>query len=204
MKTILVVLSTFIILGCSSTIIKKEFTHPVSSKKIYYKGASKKNDGQYYINNNGKKQIILESYFRYGPWIQWYGEYVAGIVVSSANIYSLYFYDLKNNKLSKEYSFIIYIDEDKNNVICAADGCLIMYNIFTNTLVKEFEFDEPLIYDHFDEELGEDLYYKQLYGQNQLSHLDNYDIKKPDEDTLIIRYNLSGTVELKGEFVYKY
>ncbi|MHC6203684.1 hypothetical protein ACYULU_10880 [Breznakiellaceae bacterium SP9] len=191
--------------GNYNVIIEKEFTHPISRKKIFYKGEPSHGKGQYYIYDGENKKIILERHFRYGPWIQWYGEYLAGIFVSSANIYSLCFYDLKNNTLSKEYSFILYIDEDHNSVICAEDGCLDMYNIFTNTLIKEFKFDSPLVWDHFDEELGIDLYYNQLFHQGELSHRDKYDIQKPDKDTLIIKYELLGrAVELKGEFVYRY
>jgi hypothetical protein len=185
--------------GFFDTVIEKEFVHPVSNYKLYYTGENTQGEGQYWIWDNNDKEVILKAYFRYGPMIKWHGEYLVEINCSAANIGGAYFYDYKRKLVSDHYSFYFYLDLDKDTVICFDDGCLIMYNIFTNGQMAVFEFDE-VPYEYFDEESRTKL---NISRKPTLGEVENgdYNIVKPDQDTLVINYDIRGS---KGNFVYEY
>jgi hypothetical protein len=194
------------------TVVEKEFTHPISGNKIYYTGPMEKSIGQYWLNTNGHKQIIVETHFRYGPMVKWYGEYIVELIASSANIPASYYFNFESNTLSTHYSWSLHIDTDFNNIIIIESGCLSMYNIKTNEKIKDFEFEKIQVDKYFDEQLNEELFAYRHPTDNELAVNGKYKIYKPNKETLIIEYHIKGTAgyngdyayELEGSFVYGY
>jgi hypothetical protein len=56
------------------------------------------------VYNNNKREVILETYIRYGPKIIWHGENIAEIIVPTGSPFThSYFYDFEDNQISSSY-----------------------------------------------------------------------------------------------------
>jgi hypothetical protein len=50
---------------------------------LYYEGADGWGGGNYYVINEGKKQIICGKYNRWSPVVQWYGDDIVEIWIGA-------------------------------------------------------------------------------------------------------------------------
>jgi hypothetical protein len=119
------------------------FKNNVSGNEIYYTGSYYRGNGCFWIKNNGTKQIVLETYIRYGPTIRWHSENIAEIFIPTGSPFRhSYFFDFLDNKISDAYMFPIYLDPEKNLVILINEGCLDVYDFKNNMFIRRYTFDE--------------------------------------------------------------
>jgi hypothetical protein len=120
-------------------LIETSFVSPNAKNEIFYSGAYR-GDGLLWVNLNGNKTEIIETYFRYSPWISWHGENIAEIVIptGSPSTHS-YYYNFTENTLSDEYAFPMYYDVDQNFLLTWGEEYFELYDLKTNTLIKTYK-----------------------------------------------------------------
>jgi hypothetical protein len=190
----------------SDEIVEKIFGNKISENKIYYTGVLYRGKGTFWVYANDEKLIVLDTDIRYGPMIKWHGEHLAEIYIPTGSPFRhSYFLDFRDNFLSDAYGFIIYVDKDYDNIIELGDGCLNMFNLRNNTLIKRFVFNKIFVEKYFAEEHGQEVFAYRLISANELLINGKYDIQKINRNTLIIKYDIkSSDHETSGEFVYEY
>jgi hypothetical protein len=118
-------------------IVERLFENKESNTRIYYIGANYRGNGVFWIYNNGVKNIILETYIRYGPAIIWHGGNIAEIIIPTGSPFThSFFFDFEDYMLSENYSFPIYFDIENKAIIVWGNEDFELYDIKTNELVK--------------------------------------------------------------------
>ena len=119
--------------------IEIKFVNPVSGFEIYYSGYAYMGEGNFWIMDNGEKNIILETYLRYGPEIVWHGENTAEILHRSAPPgYSSSYFNFKNKRLSQTYHAPLYFDIDNNALLVWGKDDFELWDISDDTLIRTF------------------------------------------------------------------
>jgi hypothetical protein len=119
------------------TIFETEFANNLGNV-IYYSGALEQGFGKFWIYEDNIKRIILETYTERRPMVIWHNEYLAEIPLGFDTITSYYF-DFRDNTISKPYYFPMHIDLKNNYVIILGVEGLDVYNIKTNELIQEYK-----------------------------------------------------------------
>jgi hypothetical protein len=120
-------------------VVEKIFENKTSRRKIYYTGAEYRGNGVFWIENNGTRNVVLNTHIRYGAKIIWHGNDIAEIPVPTGSPFThSYYYDFLDGLLSASYSFPIYYDVDNNVVLIWGNEDFELYNTKTNELLKTY------------------------------------------------------------------
>jgi len=97
-----------IIINTNDLIIEKIFENK-KGNRIFYTGAENNGNGIFYVQRNGNKIIILETYIKYDSRIIWHGENIAEIIIPTGSPFThSYYYNIFENNLSGIYYFPMY------------------------------------------------------------------------------------------------
>ena len=125
----------------NNTITEKLFRNTKSGNEIYYTGAECRGGGIFWIDRNGKKTIILETYIRYGPRVIWHDRDTIEICLPTGSPFThSYFYDFKNGALSDRYDFPVYYDADNKVLLIWGKEDFELYDIKNNQLIKQYNY----------------------------------------------------------------
>ncbi len=120
-------------------ITEKVFKNSVSGNEIYYTGANYRGPGIFWINDGGRKTIILETHIRYGPRIIWHDGYTVEICIPTGSPFThSYFYDFEKGILSDRYDFPVYYDPDYKVLLIWGEQDFELYDIKTNLLINQY------------------------------------------------------------------
>lgn len=121
------------------TIVVRLFENQESNRRIYYTGANYRGRGVFGVDNNGVRNIILETGIRYGPAIFWHGGNIAEIIIPTGSPFThSFFYDFEDNRLSSSYYFPMYYDIDNKVILVWGDEDLELYDIKTDELLRTY------------------------------------------------------------------
>jgi len=86
------------IIDKNDLIIEKIFENNIGNK-IFYMGAENHGNGIFYIQHNGNRTVILETYIRYDSRIIWHGENIAEIIIPTGSPFThSYYYNFMDNR----------------------------------------------------------------------------------------------------------
>jgi hypothetical protein len=123
----------------SDFIIEKYFINPFSGENVYYTGAEYRGNGVFWINNNGKRQLILETHIQYGAKIIWHSSNDIEIPIPTGSPFShSYYYNIRENFLSNAFSFPVYYDSENKTVLIWGNLDFELYDIETSELLKTY------------------------------------------------------------------
>jgi len=129
-----------IIINNNGVTIEKVFENSIGNK-IFYIGAQERGNGLFYIQQNGSKTVILETYIRYDSAIIWHGDNIAEIVIPTGSPFThSYYFNFPENKLSGIYSFPMYYDIVNNYVLLWGGEDFELYDVKTDELIRIYNY----------------------------------------------------------------
>ncbi|MDR1229861.1 MAG: hypothetical protein LBK61_00505 [Spirochaetaceae bacterium] len=130
-------------------IVTKVFTNKLSGHTLYYEGADGWGGGNYYVLNDGKKQIIGGKYNQWSPVVRWYGADIVEIWIGanvSWHTYQYYDYtsETYTDLLDRAVLFgkPLYVDRENHYVVWTGFGRVTVTDIRIQQDIIEYTLDE--------------------------------------------------------------
>jgi len=173
---------TGIIINNNGVTIEKVFENSIGNK-IFYIGAQERGNGIFYIQQNGNRTVILETYIRYDSAIIWHGENIAEIIIPTGSPFThSYYFNFSENKISENYYFPMYYDTVNNYVLVWGGEDFEIYDVKTDELIRLYN-------------------YRRINGLTPFWPFINWYIEK-EKDVIIMYWENSD--KNSGKFIFNY
>ena len=144
-------------------LVEIKFLNTESGEEIYYTGNASRGNGVFWINKNGNRIDIIETYIHYEPMVRWYGLYTVEIFIPTGSPFRhSYFYNFRNNKLSQRIDFPVYYDINNDYVIAMVNNGLDLYDLKKNQKIREYRCEEDF-----------DVLYMLVFGEYNIRIINN-------------------------------